>query len=277
MFRYIQANRPPAGQQPWLALSMLILALQCGAPQARADTPGAQAGFNAMDGGHLELIIAVGNRGIIAHFTQSTGWQPKHSGTLRDLHGVHIVSPEFAVAAGEGIVMRWDGRHWDTLFEEETGRKYSRVWASADHQLVIFGGEIDGENWICPWKIGADRQPFCRQFKAPLAGVCGNNDDVHIVLANGDIYEVNSALMSKDANFEPASVSDVRLELLSAVHVGENCGGGFREPTMIAIEKDMGLLVLYQGRWLPVKTVPPEFINGEEVRAALMTALAVSR
>jgi hypothetical protein len=234
-------------------------------------------GFNAMDGGPSRLLIAVGDFGAIAHFSQTDGWRPMDSGTHRDLHDVHVISEHFAVAVGTGIVIKWNGERWDTLLEEEPDRAYNRIWASADQDSLIFSGNIAGRSFVCPWIIGSDRQPFCRRFVTSLAGVCGDGDEFNIVLSNGDVYEVNSALMSKDGTFEPTSVSENNIELLTAVNVGRSCKKEAHEPKMIAISKDRGLWAFKQGRWLPLNMVSPDFLQDPEARAALVAVLTHSR
>lgn len=80
----------------------------------------------------------------------------------------------------------------------------SILWSAPDQGLVLYRGQETNRYEICPRVPGMQRQPFCRTFKAPVLSACGLQDGLQLVLANGDVHQLNSALLGSGGSFEPA-------------------------------------------------------------------------
>lgn len=202
--------------------------------------------FNAVDGDSGELMIAVGDHGAIVHITEGARSTRVDSPTTADLLDVHVGSRNFAVTVGEGVVLLWDGVHWRQLVERAFDTSISHAWASPDELLVIYTNGEDGRQ-ACPWIPDAMRQPFCRTFKAPVLGACGDHKTVYLVLANGDIHRVNDALQGKDGHFAAVYANDQALELKSAWLPKRGCEGLEELPRVYAVDVE-GDLMQFDGQ-----------------------------
>lgn len=191
--------------------------------------------FNAVDGIPHELMVAVGNGGLIVHF--ASGEKPRRmpSGTNRDLLDVHVAAKDFAIAVGQGVVLLWDGKTWTPIVEEEDAAPNSQAWASPDHQFFIYGQGESGVYRLCPRLRDAAHQPFCRQFPALLLAACGQGDLMTLVLANGEFYRVNNALIGTDGGFEPLFRPMQAIELKSAWLPDGRCNAGGGLPEAFAV------------------------------------------
>lgn len=213
---------------------------------AAADGPSPSAtGFNAVDGDPRELMIAVGDHGAIVHITGGSRSYRVDSPTEADLVDVDVGSNDFAVSIGQGVVLLWDGIRWRHLTEQAGNVANAHAWASPDELLVLYTSGTDG-NRVCPWIPDAYRQPFCRQFNAPMRGACGNHETIHLVLANGEIHRVNDALLGKDGQFGPIYQPDEPLELKFAWVPEKTCAPD-RIPEVYAVDVSSGL-VHFNGR-----------------------------
>lgn len=212
--------------------------------------------INAVDGTPQGFMVAVGNHGTIVHFQPGQEARIVPSPTDRDLLDVSVASPEFAVAVGAGIVLRWDGVSWSPVSVESTSMRYSKVWAAPDLSLVLYGGSVANAYRVCPWVPGAETQPFCRHFTAPMLGACERGDEVQLVLANGEIYRVNNALIGSDGGFEPAFRPDTPTFLKAAWLPDTGCPaeGVLAEVFAIGVQGD--LLHFNGAGWRPVNKLP---------------------
>lgn len=140
----------------------------------------------------------------------------------------------------------------DNNIEESPVQTTTRVWASSDQQLVLFGINKGNFYRVCPRFLGKTRQPFCRQFSSELINACGNHDRVVLVMANGDIHEVNDALMGLDGDFEPLIHPESPVHVRSAFFAGQGCGSHDRLPEVMAIRPN-GEWVHFDGLdWQPI-------------------------
>jgi len=209
-----------------------------------------QAQFNAVDGVPWELMVAVGNHGMIVHFQDGRGARRVPSSTDRDLLDVHVASRDFAVAVGQGVVLVWNGVRWAPIpVEDPVGDDsvaYSWSWASRRRDLVLYGGEADDGFRVCPWVPGAYRQPFCRIFIKPVVGACGSGDDVLLVLADGTVHRVNHDLIGRDGNFDPAYRPATPINLREAWIPARTCDPQAGLPEIVGVE-DGGRLWRFDG------------------------------
>ncbi|MEN1729473.1 MAG: hypothetical protein AAGJ52_13640, partial [Pseudomonadota bacterium] len=115
------------------------------------------------------------------------------SGTTEPLFDVFVASRDFAVAAGEDIVLLWDGNQWSPLLTSDTDTPYTGTWISPEEDVVLF--ESLGQfNVICPYLPGESTQPFCRAYSQPMLNTCGNSNDIKLLMASGDIINVDNFL-----------------------------------------------------------------------------------
>jgi hypothetical protein len=209
------------------------------------DAPSTAWAFNAVDGVAHKLMVAVGDNGLIVHFP--TGETPRRvpSGTDRDLLDVNVASNDFAVAVGQGIVLLWNGDTWAPVFTEEDVVPFAQAWAFPDQGLLLYGEGHAASFRLCPRKMGAERQPFCRRFPAPLLAACGD-DEITLLLANGEFYRVNNTLIGSDGSFEPAFRPQNSVELKSAWLPEIHCGSQTVLPEAFAVDSG-GHLVHFEG------------------------------
>ena len=214
--------------------------------------PAERTEFNAVDGIDGGLTIAVGDRGTIVHFSQGMAKSmPSH--THKDLLSVHVGSGDFALAAGRGVVLQWDGLTWLPL-PAEPDAEYSGVWATENRGLILLTTVESNGHRLCPRSPRATQQPFCRRFELPVRGVCGDEHDVYLVLSNGQLHHVNNALIGEDGSFGPAFNPARPLNLRSAWVPGGRCGSGHSLPEVFAIDEG-DVLVHFNGRnWQPASS-----------------------
>jgi hypothetical protein len=99
----------------------------------------------------------------------------------------------------------------------------TRLWSAPDKELVLYIDSEAGGYSICPRMHDMTRQPFCRAFDAPVLGACGLSDRLQLVLSNGEVHRVNSALIGTNGGFEPAHRPKQPLDLVKAWMPEEIC------------------------------------------------------
>ena len=70
---------------------------------------------------------------------------------------------------------------------------------------------------------GSAHQPFCREFAAEPISICGHRNAVQLVLTNGEVHRVNSALIGIDGSFGPVFSPEAHLKLQKAWAPYEQC------------------------------------------------------
>jgi len=117
----------------------------------------------------------------------------------------------------------------------------TRLWSAVDEGLVLFIDSEAGGYSVCPRVNGMNRQPFCRAFAAPVLAVCGLSDKLQLVLSNGEVHRVNSALMGINGGFEPAYRPQQSLELVKAWMPEEICDTSAGLGNILAVAASGGL------------------------------------
>ena len=139
--------------------------------------------------------------------------------------------------------------------EQSPAEAYTRVWASRDQQLVLFGVNEGNSHRVCPRFSNKARQPFCRQFSSKMIGACGSHDRVVLVMANGDIHHVNGALMGLDGDFEPVIHPKNPVHVRSAFFTEQECASHDQLPEVIAVSQN-GKWIHFNGvDWQPVTKI----------------------
>ena len=129
------------------------------------------------------------------------------------------------------------------------------VWASANQKLVLNLSAVDEGHRICPQTPDTQRQPFCRQFNVPVRGICGDLDHIYLVLANGDIHLVNSALIGVNGDFNATFHPDIPINLQSAWFIEEETCKGISLPRILGMNQN-GTLLMFDGKkWQKVNEV----------------------
>jgi hypothetical protein len=204
--------------------------------------------FNAVDGVSHELMVAVGDNGLIVHFPVGEPPRRVPSGTDRDLLDVHVASNDFAVAVGQGIVLLWNGDSWNPVVTEEDAVPFAQAWASPDHQFFMYGLVESGVYRLCPRLTGAPRQPFCRKFPAALLAACGEGELITLWLANGEIHRVNHALIRPDGKFDPLFEPPRPRQLREAWLPDQTCDPEVGLPEVFAVGEN-GLVHFVDMAW----------------------------
>ena len=115
------------------------------------------------------------------------------------------------------------------------------LWSAQDQGLVLYQGQRTGGHEVCPRVPGMSHQPFCRTFKSPVLGACGLHNGLQVVLANGDVHQLNSALLSAGGSFEPAHRPDRPLDLAEAwmPERAHQAGQGLSDVLAVATSGDL--------------------------------------
>ncbi|MDX1571201.1 MAG: hypothetical protein R3200_12015 [Xanthomonadales bacterium] len=179
--------------------------------------------LNSIHGASADFIIGVGDHGVIIHF-EKVGPRRMASGTTNRLLDVYVAAPDFAVAAGVGIVLLWNGEQWSPIVAGPDDAAYRGVWSSPEKDVVFYGQRRDGFETVCPYLPGKHDQPFCRRFDARFIGACGHSDAINLVLANGDIHRVNNAVLDPEGRFVPVYEQPAPLDLAATWFPDPNCG-----------------------------------------------------
>ena len=92
---------------------------------------------------------------------------------------------------------------FDLALADMPGDEYRDIlWSAPDRGLVLYHGYEADSRKVCPQVTDVDRQPFCRTFEAEVLGACGFPEELQLVLANGEVYRVNSALLGAGGSFD---------------------------------------------------------------------------
>ncbi len=229
-----------------MVLGAIAVRVIFGGAALAAGNPFGDGRFNAFDGAAGGLMVAVGNHGTIFHSLDGESASRLPSHTKRDLLNVRVSSRDFAVAVGQGIVLLWDGIRWKPVVRESKAVTYSQAWISPVKALVLYGGKLHGEFRLCSWMPGAAVQAFCRRFDAPMRAACGDVDEIFIVLANGDVHRVNSALIGKNGSFDPVYHPPTPMNLTKAWFPNQACDSRYGFPRAFAGETN-GRMMNFDG------------------------------
>ncbi len=147
--------------------------------------------FNGITSPDGNFAVAVGRNGTIVHFNNGDSGTLMPSGTTEDLYDVYASSPNMAVAAGEDVVLLWDGQQWSVLFNDINNTIYTGTWISPEEDVVLF--ESLGQfNVVCPYLPDEVVQPFCRAYSQPMLTACGNSNDIKMLMASGNIEHIDN-------------------------------------------------------------------------------------
>jgi len=227
----------------WGFLIVLLIAVSL---PLRAEIDLTEREFDAIDVYSEYVKFAVGNQGGIAHFSHDSSLISTPSIPGDELIDVHVGSPDFALAVAARALLQWDGDSWFEMDIDVSPAKFTKVWASHDQQLILLGTSEADMHRVCPWLQGHRRQPFCRQFNSPMKAACGSSERVLIVLKNGDIHQVNQALIGQGGIFEPVFHPAIPLELESIWIQDSHCESGSSLPDIYALAT-LGNLLRFDG------------------------------
>ena len=102
------------------------------------------------------------------------------------------------------IVLAWALACSQAMAEVTSDQSGRILWSAQDRGLVLYQGRKNDGREVCPRVPGMLHQPFCRTFKAPVLGARGLLEGLQLVLANGDVHQLDSALLGVGGSFEPA-------------------------------------------------------------------------
>ncbi|WP_223787372.1 DUF11 domain-containing protein [Marinicella meishanensis] len=212
----------------FIILTLTLTLAWAGSSWNLVQTPSA-ATFNGITSPNGHFAIAVGENGNIVHFNNGDSGTVMPSGTTEELYDVYATSSSFAVAAGEDVVLLWDGVQWDQLFTGSSDTIYTGTWISPEEDVVLY--ESLGQfNVICPYLPNEPTQPFCRAYSQPMLTACGESNDIKLLMASGNIEHVNNLLQDQSNNL-PLHEEAVPL-FLNAIWVPPlACLPGSIEPT----------------------------------------------
>jgi hypothetical protein len=119
--------------------------------------------------------------------------------------------------------------------------RLGKSWTTPEKDLALSIEAKESSHVICPHLPDSTHQPFCRQFAAEPVSVCGHRDALQLVLTNGEVHRVNSALIGIDGSFEPAFSPDAPLQLQKAWTPNESChpDHGLVDVVAVSVEGDL--------------------------------------
>jgi len=149
--------------------------------------------LNGISAPNNYFAIAVGENGAIVHFKNGDNGTLIPSGTTNELYDVYAASDQLAVAAGVEIVLLWNGTDWQQI-ASNMNSNYTGLWITPEKDFLFYQDFGSPFSFICPYEIGAVQQGFCLgQFEAMLT-MCGQSDDIKMVMDNGDIRHYKNSL-----------------------------------------------------------------------------------
>ena len=212
--------------------------------------------FNGISAPNGSFAIAVGENGAIVHFNSDDDGTLMTSGTTEELYDVFVASPNMAVAAGEDVVLLWDGNQWSPIHTDNTDTVYTGTWIPPEQDVVLY--ESLGQfNVICPYHPDAQQQPFCRAYSQPMLTACGQSNDIKMLMASGNIEHVNNFLADLSDN-QPLHVEAVPLFLTAIWVPPMACLPGSIEPLeLFAIRNGNEFWQFDGGEWANMNVVVP--------------------
>jgi hypothetical protein len=111
------------------------------------------------------------------------------------------------------------------------------LWESPDHNTVIYSVQGYNGNKVCPKLMDVGAQPFCRLFPSSIVEVCGDNNGVILVLANGDIHHLNRFLIGRQGNLQPAHHPTAPTDFVEAWIPSDACNHIEKLPRVFAVDK----------------------------------------
>ena len=125
----------------------------------------------------------------------------------------------------------------------------SLLWSSDNRELKLYATDGERGSRICPVLRDRDQQPFCREFNSRVIGVCGQVDELLIVLASGDVHRLNYALMRANGSLEPIYTQRDSLSLTEAWIPVSNCIISSDLPHIYAVTSQKRVMHFYQQSW----------------------------
>lgn len=174
--------------------------------------------------------FAVGNNGAIVQFISGDNGTLMDSGTTNDMYDVFATDGNTAIAAGEDVVLVWDGINWTPIVENTNGTIYTGTWITPEEDAMFYESLGSPFNFVCPYVPGATQQPFCRAYQNPVMAFCGSSNDIKMITADGDIHWINNLLNDLADDFMPIHDEPVPLGLTAVWAPQWNCLLGGIEP-----------------------------------------------
>lgn len=110
-----------------------------GVKWSRVD-PGIAQPLRGVRGRGRNDVYAVGPKGLVLHWDGSS-WQSA-TASDRDLYSVWIAGPNDVLAAGDSVIVRWNGTAWTQVFRQSTNTLlFARMWGTDSSN--IFAGAYD--------------------------------------------------------------------------------------------------------------------------------------
>jgi hypothetical protein len=143
---------------------------------------------------------------------------------------------------------------YQTAVDRRDSVEWQVIWVSRDQAFSLKAGTNTEDGWVCPQILGHAEQPFCRRFSAAVVGACQRGESLQIVLADGDIHQVDHALIGTAGSFTPAHHREHALSLRDAWFPEGTCGAGAVMAQVVALD-DSGKLMHFDGaHWRKVSS-----------------------
>jgi hypothetical protein len=201
--------------------------------------------------------FAVGINGSIVQFQAGDNGSLMTSGTSNDLYDVFANSGNAAIAAGEDVVLVWDGSSWTPIVENDDGTIYTGVWMTPENDAMFYES-LGVFNFVCPYHPGADPQPWCRGYQNPVMTYCGQSGDIKMFTSDGDIHWVDNFLTDLTDDFMPIHEEPVPLNLTAIWAPEWVCLPGSIEPIdVFAIQNNNNFFRFYGSEWVNMNVNVP--------------------
>ena len=129
----------------------------------------------------------------------------------------------------------------------------SLLWSSGNQELKLYSSGGAAGNRVCPVMRDREQQPFCREFNSRVIGVCGQADELLIVLASGDVHRLNYALMRPNGSIEPTYAQPDSLSLVEAWMPASSCTRSAGLPEIYAMNSEQRVMHFSQHSWRQLK------------------------
>ncbi len=133
---------------------------------------------------------------------------------------------------------------------------WTSSWRSEGDGFELMTEPGSAGRWVCPHFPRQGQQPFCRRFPAGLLGACQKEGLLQIVLANGDVYRVDHALLGADGEFAPHHHPLKPMLLRAAWIPADTCETEAGSARVLAVDQEGQLLQFNGTGWQALDQEP---------------------
>lgn len=146
-------------------------------------------------------LYAVGDAGTILIYN-GLFWTPMQSKTTNMLFDIWGSSSDMVAACGWNTVLLYNGKNWKNITPAASNVFYTPIWVTPDGQS-LWVGQPDfsglGFDWLYRYDITSRQwNSFATVVAGAIMAFCGSDNDITMVLENGDIKHADNNLTITD-------------------------------------------------------------------------------